>query len=396
MAQSRSTLGILSVLILLSVLAGGICWRLRPPPEEDDSASALGEVSEEVGEVVQSVTEQFNAELPQPVTGVGAVRDTLWISVTAKGRAEAFREARLTARTSGIVSRVSVRENQALGPLAAAVQVDTTEYALDLAAKEAALRKAEVDYRTRVLFDEELEDPRIREQRDVLARAQMGLDQAEVEYRRAQLELDKTTVRAPFGGRVADLQVVEGQFVREGDELFTVVDIDPIKVSVEVLATEVVHLDEGRAATLEFTAFPGRAFTGRIETINPVVDPQTNTARVTVHIPNPDGRIKPGMYAEADLEAQQFPDRILVPRTAIRETPDDRRTFLFVLEDGRAKWRYVTTGLENEYYVELLESGDGFVEPGEIVLVDGHHYLPHDAAVELVDDPEAAGGRPTR
>ena len=396
MAQSRSTLGILTLLVILAVLAGGIWWRLRPPPEDEDRPSAAAEESGEVGEFVQSVTEQFNTELPQPVTGVAAVRDTLWISVTAKGRAAPFREAVLSARASGMVSMVGVRENQEVGASMAVVRVDTTEYALDVAAREAALRKAEVDYRTRVLFDEELDDEAVREQRDLFARAQMGLDQAEVELRRARLQLDKATVRAPFGGRVADLQVVEGQLVREGDELLTVVDIDPVKVEVEVLATEVVHLAEGRAASLEFTAFPGRAFEGRIETINPLVDPQTNTARVTVHIANPDGRIKPGMYAEARLEAQQFPGRILVPRTAIRETTDDRRTFLFVLEDGRAKWRYVSTGMENDYYVEILESGQEVVEPGEVVLVDGHHYLPHDAAVELVDDPEAAGGRPTR
>ncbi len=396
MAQSRSTLGVLTVLIILAVLAGGIWWRLRPPPEEEEEAAELANLSEEAGEVVESVREQFNTELPQPVTGVTAVQDTLWISVTAKGRAEAFREARLTARVSGIVSEVSVRENQTVVGEQAVVRIDTTEYALEVATREAALRKAEADYRTRVLFDEELEDPAVRERRAILARAQMGLDQAEVEYRRARMQLDKTVVRAPFGGRVANLKVVAGQFVREGEELLTVVDIDPIKVAVEVLATEVVHLDEGRAASLVFTAFPGQTFTGRIETINPVVDPLTNTARVTVHIANRDGRIKPGMYAEADLEAQQFPDRILVPKTAIRET-DDRRYFLFVVEDGRAKWRYVTPGLENAYYVEITEHSEtDMVAAGEVVLVDGHQMLPHDAAVELVEDPEAAGGRPTR
>ncbi|MDE2781786.1 MAG: efflux RND transporter periplasmic adaptor subunit [Gemmatimonadota bacterium] len=393
MAQSRSTLGILTALLILGALATGIWWRLRPPPEEEEDQMA--EVSEEVGEVVESVREQFSTELPQPVTGVVAIQDTLWISVRARGRAEAFREAKLTAQKSGIISTVGVRENQAVGTGALVVQIDTTEYALEVATMEAALRKAQSDYRTRVLFDEELEDPEVRRQRDMLARAQTGLDQAEVDLRRAQLDLAKTAARVPFGGRVADLRVVAGQFVREGDELLTVVDIDPIKVLVQVLATEVVHLAEGRAASLVFTAFPGETFTGRIETINPVIDPELNTARVTVHIPNPDGRIKPGMYAEADLEAQQFPDRILVPKTAIRET-DDRRDFLFVMEDGRAKWRYVTVGLENDYYVELLEGDVEWVAAGEIVLVDGHQMLPHDAAVELVDDPMAAGGRPTR
>ncbi|MDE2980013.1 MAG: efflux RND transporter periplasmic adaptor subunit [Gemmatimonadota bacterium] len=392
MAQSRSTLGVLTVLIILALLAGGVWWRLRPEPEEETETA---ELSEEAGEVVQSVQEQFSTELPQPVTGVAAVRDTLWISVTAKGRAEAIREAKLTARASGIVASVPVRENRAVRSGQLMVQIDTTEYALEVAAQFAALQKARVDYQTRVIGDDQLDDPEVRARRDQLARAVTGLDEAEVAHRKAVLELEKAAVRAPFGGRVADLKVVPGQFVREGDELLTIVDLDPIKVAVQVLGTEVVYLDEGRVATLDFTAFPDRPFQGRIETINPVIDPETNTARVTVHIANADGRIKPGMYAEADLEAQQFPDRILVPRTAILETAD-RRTHLFVLEDGRAKWRYVTPGLENEQLVELIDGDEDWVAPGEIVLVDGHYYLPHDAAVELVADPEEAGGRPTR
>lgn len=392
MAQSRSTLGVLTVLIILGGLAGGVWWRLRPEPEEESDSA---ELSEEAGEVVESVQQQFSTELPQPVTGVAAVKDTLWISVTAKGRAEAIRETKITARTSGIVVSVPVRENQAVRSGQLMVRIDTTEYALEVAARFAALQKAQADYQTRVIGDDALADEEVRARRDRLARAITGLDEAEVAHRRAVLDLEKTSVRAPFGGRIADLKVVPGQFVPEGEELLTVVDIDPIKVAVQVLGTEVVYLDEGRAATLDFTAFPDQAFHGRIETINPVIDPETNTARVSVHIANADGRIKPGMYAEADLEAQQFPDRILVPRTAILETAD-RRTHLFVLEDGRAKWRYVTPGLENEQLVELLEGDEDWVAPGEIVLVDGHYYLPHDAAVELVDDPEAAGGRPTR
>lgn len=392
MAQSRSTLGVLTVLIILALLAGGVWWRLRPEPEEESDSA---ELSEEAGEVVESVQQQFSTELPQPVTGVAAVKDTLWISVTAKGRAEAIREAKLTARASGIVASVPVRENRAVRSGQLMVQIDTTEYALEVAARYAALQKARVDYQTRVIGDDQLDDPEVRARRDQLARAVTGLDEAEVAHRKAVLELEKAAVRAPFGGRVADVMVVPGQFVREGDELLTIVDLDPIKVAVQVLGTEVVYLDEGRVATLDFTAFPDRPFYGRIETINPVIDPETNTARVTVHIENADGRIKPGMYAEADLEAQQFPDRILVPRTAILETAD-RRTHLFVLEDGRAKWRYVTPGLENEQLVELIEGDEDWVAPGEIVLVDGHYYLPHDAAVELVADPEEAGGRPTR
>ncbi len=85
---------------------------------------------------------------------------------------------------------------------------------------------------------------------------------------------------------------------------------------------------------------------------------------------------------------------MLVPKIALLER--DRRPMLFVFEEGRAKWRYVTPGLENDSLVELIDGPEDWVTPGEVVLVDGHHYLTHDAAVTLVEDPEAAGGRPRR
>ncbi len=391
MTYSRATLRVLTVVAVLAAVAAAIYWRIRPEPQDDAEAS---DEPQENAEVVESVQEQFNTELPQPVTGAVAVQDTLWISVTAEGRAEAMRRVGVTAQVSGYVAQAPVRENQYVRQGDLLVLVDTTEYALEVAAKAAALLKAEADYQATVLFDDEIEDEEARARRDRFARSNTGLPQAQVEHRRALLNLQKTSVRAPFGGRAADLKIVPGQFVREGDELLTLIDLNPAKVEVQVLGTEVVHLTEGRVAELHFAAFPDTTFTGRIRTINPVVDPATGTARVTVHIPNPNGRIKPGMYAEARLEAQQFPDRILVPRAAVLER--NRRTMLFVLEDGRAKWRYVTPGLENDDVVELLEGDEDWVAPGEVVLVDGHHYLTHDAAVELVDDPAAAGGRPGR
>ena len=392
MALSKNALGFLSVFILVGIVAGATYLRLRPEPEQDGGTGTA--VVDGEGAEILSAQEQFNTEIPQPVSGMAAVQDTLRVSVTAAGQAEAIRRATLTARVTGVVASVPVRENQAVGQGRLLAQVDSTEYSLAVAAAEAAVRTAEVDYQTRVLFDEELEDSETRAERDRLARAVSGLDQAEVDLRRAQLELSESSVTAPFGGRVADLMVVPGQFVREGDEILTVVDLDPIKVEVQVLEAEVGFLTEGRGANLTFAAFPNERFTGAVETINPVVDPETRTARVTVHIPNPQGRIKPGMYAEVRLEAEQFPDRILVPKTAILER--DRRNMLFVFEDGRAKWRYVTTGLENEDLIELVEGDEDWVAPGEIVLTDGHHYLTHDAAVRLVEDPAAEGGRPSR
>jgi multidrug efflux pump subunit AcrA (membrane-fusion protein) len=134
-----------------------------------------------------------------------------------------------------------------------------------------------------------------------------------------------------------------------------------------------------------------------VESVNPVVDSATRTARVTVLVPNPNGRILPGMYARVAIDARRFADRVLVPRGAVLER--DRRAMLFVFdgsgETGLAKWRYVTTGLQNDSLIEIVPNTEtDSVRPGETVLTGGHYTLVHDARVRLVDDAEAAGGRP--
>ena len=392
--MSRTTLGLITVLLILGALSYFTWDRLRPPTEVTDDEPEMSEAEQEV---VESVVQQFNTEIPTPVVGTLVVRDTLRISVIAKARAEALREAKVTSQVSGIVQSVRVRENQSVRGGQLLIQIDTTDYALSLANARADLQRAEVDYEVRLLQDELIEDPELREARAERARVLTGVAGAEVALLKAEIEMQKTRVTAPFAGRIADLKVVEGQYVGAGTELLTVVTLDPIKVSVSVLETAVVGLEEGRGASMVFSALPDTTFTGRIETINPKVDLETNTTRVTVLLPNAEGRIRPGMYADARLEASQVPDVILVPRTAIRET-EDRRTHLFVEQDGRAKWIYVPLGRMNEYLVELLgEPGSQeWVEPGWTVLIDGHQSIIHDAAVQLVEDVAAAGGRPTR
>jgi RND family efflux transporter MFP subunit len=301
------------------------------------------------------------------------------------------------------VREVPVRENQAVASGTRLLQIDTTEYALGVAQARADLLAAETDYRQRILFDDEIEDLAIRAERERIARSTSGLAQARVRVRQAELQLERSRVTAPFGGRIADLKVVEGEYVSAKTELMTVVDLDPIKVEVQVLEAELGFLSEGRRAEVTFAAFPGELFQGSVETINPVVDPGSRTGRVTVLLPNTNGRIKPGMYAEVTLDAEALPDRILVPRSAILERGEGRRrTMLFVYEEGvrggLAKWRYVNTGRENDTHVEIVTTGpeQGMVAPGEIVLVDGHHYLAHDTPIRLVEDVAAEGGRPGR
>lgn len=399
---SRRTLSLVTILLLLGVLAGGVWWRLGGKGDDDapaggssDSGAATAGLPEGSG------TDEFSTSVPQPVSGAEVVRDTLWIRVTASGQAEAYRRADLAAQVEGVVTSVGVRESQAVAPGALLLQIDTTEYALQLAQARADLLAAEAEYRQLVLFDDEIADAAVRTERERIARSRSGLEQKQVALRQAELRLARSHVTAPFDGLVADLKVVEGQHLAQGAEILTVVDLDPIKVEVQVLEAELGFLSAGRRAEVRFAAYPGEVFTGTVETINPVVDPDSRTGRVTVLLANRDRRVKPGMYAEVSLDAEALPDRILVPRSAILERGEGRRrTMLFVYEgderQGLAKWRYVTTGRENAQYVEILPGGEGIVEPGETVLVDGHVYLAHDTPVRLVANVAAEGGRPGR
>lgn len=387
----RSVLTLGGIVVMVGA-AAGVYWQLggSETTDADGDAAALPES-------VASSSSTFATNVAIPVEGAQVVLDTLIISVSAAAQAAAQKQVMVRAQVGGPVVSVRVRENQRVNRGAVLVEIDTTEYALRVADAAARVAAAEAQNRELTLFDDTIEDPEIRAERARVARAKSGLDQAIIALAQANLELERTNIRAPFAGRIADLYVVPGQWVTASDQLLTVIDLDPIEVEVQVLESEVALLQAGRGASISFAAFPGETFTGQIATINPRVDRETRTARVTVAIPNPEGRILPGMYARVSLEARKFPDRILVPRSAVLER--DRRTMLFVFEGegqtGLAKWRYVTTGLSNDSLVEiLLDRNTDVVAPGEWVLTDGHYTLIHDAQVRLVRSVREAGGRP--
>lgn len=387
MSFTRRMLSYGVALVVLVLMGAGIYFRIQNDEDDGSGPSRDGPLPG------VSAAETFATDVAIPVEGALVIRDTLVLSVRAAGQAAAWRETTIRAQVSGRIESLEVRENQRVRQGELLLRVDPTEYELDVADARARVASAEAAFREQALFDDRIEDPAVRAERERAFRARSGLDQAEVALRKAEMNLARTRMTAPFAGRVASIAVVPGQWLNAGDEVMRIVDLDPIRVEVHVLEGEVVHLSPGRSARVTFAAFTDTVFTGTIETINPVVDPATRTAKVTVTIPNPDGLILPGMYARVSLDARRFPDRVMVPREAILER--DRRTMLFVHENGVAKWRYVTTGLENETHVEIVPHPDtDMVQPGEEVLVGGHYTLTHDARIRIVESVRAADGRP--
>ncbi|UCF18465.1 MAG: efflux RND transporter periplasmic adaptor subunit [Gemmatimonadota bacterium] len=394
MRFSRRTLAIVTAVIVLSAALGGIYLRLRALQAENETQGAAA-TDEDRPEVESAQT--FGTEIAIPVSAEPVRRDTLVMSVSAAGQAEAFARTLLLAEVEGPVTQVLVREGDYVSQGQVIARIDPERYAFELERAKAALERAEASFAELTLFDEEIGDAELRAERQRMARARSGLSEAEVAVREAELNVRRATVRAPFAGAVANLAIVRGGRVAQRDSIAEVVDLSRMKIEVQALETEVPYLEEGRAARVTLSAFPDTALIGRVASINPVVDPRTRTARVTVVLNNPEGAVKPGMYARVRIAARLYENRIMVPRSAILER--DNRTLVFLFEpegassQGLAKWTYVTTGLENEEYTEIV-TGEGttMLEPGQLVLTDGHYTLIHDARVRIAEDEENVEG----
>jgi RND family efflux transporter MFP subunit len=394
MVFSRRTLGIASVAIILLGALGGIYIRLRALQAEEESGSVAAAESE--GQEVESA-QAFRSDIAIPVGAAPVVRDTLVMSISAAGQAQAFARTLLAAEVEGPVTQVLVHEGDWVRQGQVLARIDPERFAFELERARAQLEQAEASFAELTLFDDEIEDEELRTERRRLARARSGLAAAEVGVREAELNVERATVRAPFAGAVANLAIVTGDRLSQRDSIAEIVDLSRIKIEVQALETEVPYLEEGREARVTLSAFPDAVLSGQVVSINPVVDPRTRTARVTVMLPNPEGAVKPGMYARVRIAARLFANRTMVPRSSILER--DNRTLVFLFEpegessQGLAKWTYVTTGLENEEYVEIVPGeGTTLLEPGQMVLTDGHYTLIHDARVRIVEDVAEARG----
>ena len=242
---------------------------------------------------------------------------------------------------------------------------------------QAGLEKAQGDYELALI--------EAGRKKDEIMASSKGLTQAEVDVKLARLDLEKTRVRAPFAGIVTDIKLSPKERLDAGRELFTLVDISRIKVKAKVLESEVGKVVAGREVELRFSAFPGRAFKGRIEAISPVINAEDKTCAVHVTMDNPSEEVKPGMHAEVEFPTEIFKDRLLVPQQAILVRGG--RKLVFAVEGDVAKWRYIEVGLENESFAEVLpgkEPGWG-VAAGDTVIIEGHITLAHDTKVSIVD-----------
>jgi len=278
-----------------------------------------------------------------------------------------LRRAVLAAEVPGTVEAVRVEKGQAVRRGQELVRVDTRALEQAVAEAEALYRQADADHtRAQNLFER-----RSITKKDLLA-AVTARDVAEVRLASVRLDLDKSKVKAPWSGRVADKKVEVGDYVTPGQPVVELVDVSRLEVRAPAPSSDVPYLEVGAPAVVRVDAFPGETFEGEVVRLAAELDPGARTLDVEVEIANRDGRLKPGMLARVEIPRRTFQGALLVPLAAVVDLGD--RRVVYVVEDGRAHRREIQPGPvvgERVVVREGLTAGDRVVVEGTRNVAEG-------------------------
>lgn len=198
------------------------------------------------------------------------------------------------------------------------------------------------------------------------------------------------TLPAPATGMVIDKSVVEGDRITPGMVLYRIADLSRIWVEVDVFEQDLGMVRVGQEAEVRFEAFHAETFDARVTYLYPTVSLESRTGRVRLELRNPEGRLRPGMYAHVTLAAPVSAPAVVVPRSAVLDTGE--RSLVFVeAPDGTLVPRAVITGRTAGREVEIvsgLAAGDRVVSTAAF-LVDAESNLG--SLMEMGADPGATG-----
>jgi RND family efflux transporter MFP subunit len=268
----------------------------------------------------------------------------------AKVEDQEIREQVKQAEAAYDVARATIRQREA-----------------DLTFAETNLERSRNLYERQLLPRQTLDDAEARYQ---AANAQLDLARAQFSQSTARLEelriaLANTVIVSPVDGFVGRRNLDPGAFVSSNTPIAMVVDIRSVRMVANLVERDIRRVSAGVSATVEVDAFPGETFRGRVARVAPVLDPATRTATMEIEVPNPGFRLKPGMYARVRMTVGERTAVLVVPRNAVVDV--DGRRGVFVPDEDTARFRPVSTGLQDDDQIEVT---DGVAE-GEPVITTG-------------------------
>ncbi len=266
------------------------------------------------------------------------------LDVPASAEADPAKITKISPPLQGRVVKLMVR-------LGDAVQKGTPLYSFD----SSDLAAAQSDY-LKAKSAEALTQRSLKRQKDLFEHgigAQKDLEQAETDYDTAKSELARAAarlrllgmdpgevgkplmVRAPITGRIIDLATAPGQYQNDpAAVLMVVADLSTIWVTAQVPEKDIQRVGVGDDARVQFSAYPGERFEGRVQFVGDVLAPETRTVKVRIQLANERHRLKPGMFARVTLQGKESPE-LVVPASALLVRGD--KSFLFV---EKAPWTF--------------------------------------------------------
>lgn len=188
---------------------------------------------------------------------------------------------------------------------------------------------------------------------------------SEAEYDKAHTQRQKTVICAPFEGIVGFKDISAGAYVKPGEDLVTLDDLDPMKVDFRVGENMIDRLAVGKKVELVVEGFLDNRFEATVEAIDPNVDPIGHSIRIRATLDNKDELFKPGLFAKVKMLDTSHEDVIMVPESAI-ETRGNRES-VYVIDNGMASNMLVKIGNRNGEKVEILSG----LNPGQVVVTAG-------------------------
>ncbi|WP_290652523.1 efflux RND transporter periplasmic adaptor subunit [Aquisalimonas sp.] len=316
---------------------------------------------------------------PTPVEVASAEHDTVQDLVQAVGTMLARESVEIVAEVAGRIVEAPVREGE---------QVEAGEplFLLDRVREEADLREAIA----------ERDDARAKYRRSVALYQERDVPEAQVDERRAAFEVAEArvdvarsrlrdrTIEAPFDGVVGLREVSPGAYIEPGTQLTTLDDLSVVRLDFSIPERYLGGLVPGLSVTARSLGFGDHVFEGTVARISSRVDPITRSVRVQAEFDNEEGRLRSGMFMTARLVLAER-EALMVPEEALLK--EGRGSYVYVIEDGRARRVEVTSGQRVDGRVEVI----GDVGDGDAVVVAGLQRVRDGADVRLVGDTGEAG-----
>jgi membrane fusion protein (multidrug efflux system) len=268
---------------------------------------------------------------------------------------------------AGRITSIHFTEGTAVAEAAPLFSLDDSVVSAELVQAEAKLRLSQRNYdRATELHRGGAGTAR------ALDEARWTLDNDVAAVALAKVRLAKTRIAAPFAGIVGLRRVSIGDYVLAGQHLVNLESIHPIKVDFRVPERYLPAVSVDQQLAVQVDAFPGRSFEGRVYAFDPLVDTGGRSIAIRARVPNPDGVLRPGLFARISLVVSRRERALIVPEEAIVPLGGER--FVYRIVDGVARLTRVELGLRRPGRVEIVDglgADDVVVTAGQVKLRDG-------------------------